>query len=441
MNSTQNKVIGDQRASLLTLAGSPLGSVDMLGRHKVEALGLNLTNLTSEKAEAAARKAAASAFATIEDNNFKFKSLSSWAYNIALGCRHGCRFCYVPETQRAGPGKEKENTGPVATTLRAHGILDADAEWGNYVLLRPWDEKKFLASLKSAENTAPSELNPDGNRAVMLCSTTDPYQTLSVPEDLNKQKLLNGLRRHLVRRALELILEQSTLNVRILTRSPLAREDFDLYKKFGHRLLFGMSLPTLNDKLLRIYEPHAPAAKQRLETLQSAAREGIPVYVAVAPTYPECDEADLRATLKAIRPLQPVTVFHEPINIRAKNVQRIADQAAELGVTLRTEVFDDGPAWRQYAVEQLMTVERVAGELDLGGCLHLWPDKCLTSHTSFMEARQALFDAANPGLHETGYERDQRLAADEKAFKEFSGWLSHWHTRISEWPTATEGQQ
>ena len=110
-----------------------------------------------------------------------------------------------------------------------------------------------------------------------------------------------------------------------------------------------------------------------------AAKEGIPLYVAVAPTYPECDEDDLRATLEAIRPLKPLTVFHEPINIRAENVERIATHAAGLKppVKLQTEVFDDGSSWRRYSVEQLMTVEKVAGELGMEEHLHLWPDKNL----------------------------------------------------------------
>jgi DNA repair photolyase len=35
--------------------------------------------------------------AIITKNNFQFKSLSGWAFNIAIGCAHGCTFCYVPE--------------------------------------------------------------------------------------------------------------------------------------------------------------------------------------------------------------------------------------------------------------------------------------------------------------------------------------------------------
>ena len=56
-----------------------------------------------------------------------------------------------------------------------------------------------------------------------------------------------------------------------------------------------------------------------------------------------------------------------------------------------------------------------------------------------MEARQALFEAANPGLQETGYKKEQRRAADRAAYQEFTQWLSHWQSRISEWPIASKG--
>src|SRR5207247_7852791 len=117
-----------------------------------------------------------------------------------------------------------------------------------------------------------------------------------------------------------------------LTRSPLARADFDLFKSFGKRLVFGMSLPTLRNDLAKVYEPKAPAPSQRLAALRAAKEAALHVYVALAPTYPECDEADLRATLKAVTELDPITIFHEPINIRAENVARIERHAEALGL-------------------------------------------------------------------------------------------------------------
>jgi len=416
--------------SLTTFGDQPLGVVDLMGRDKIIASGLGKSGTPSEL-----KKTAPSAFATIGKNNFEYKSLSVWAFNIAVGCRHSCKFCYVVEAQHTRPGREgKTNTGALASTLREYGVTDPDAAWGDYVLLRPWDEEIFLASLRSAENKPVKNLNRDGNRAVIFCSTTDPYQTLVIKGNALKQNLLNKHARFLVRRALELILKHSTLNVRILTRSPLAREDFDLYKKFGNRLLFGMSLPTLREDLLKIYEPRAPAAKLRLATLNEAAKMGIPLFVAIAPTYPDLSEKDLRDVLKAVKPLKPHTIFHEPINIRAENVKRIQAHAKIMKVTVKTDVFDDGALWRRYAIDQLKTVQKIATELGLEGCLHLWPDKSLRSKGVFLKARDEAFRKANPQSQETSYQKKQRKKQDYGDYVVFLRWLSHWHERISEWP-------
>jgi DNA repair photolyase len=334
--------------------------------------------------------------ALIAPNNFVYKSLSNWAFNVAVGCSHACSFCYVPSAATIKQGPK----------LAEYGVEDPDTQWGEYVLLRPWDEDKFMASLRSAETTPKHDLKSDGNRAIMYCSTTDPYQVIRHP-DGQQQKMLSEHARRLVRRSLELIRDHSTLNVRILTRSPLARADFDLFKTFGRRLLFGMSLPTLRNDLAKIYEPKAPSPTQRLAALRAARAAGLHVYVAVAPTYPECDETDLRATLAAVAELNPVTIFHEPINIRAENVERIASQANSLGISLKTDVFETRERWQEYAINSLQAVERIANELSLSDRLHLWPDK-------------SLGNAAVVGR-----------MSDPKGY---SQWLAKYWSRISEWP-------
>jgi len=336
--------------------------------------------------------------AVIAPNNFVHKSLSNWAFNIAVGCTHACRFCYVPSTA----------TIKQAPRLAQFGVDDPDADWGNYVLLRPWDEEKFRSSLRAADRTPFNKLKPDGNRAVIYCSTTDPYQVIRHP-DPKKQHELAEASRTIVRRSLEIIRDESTLNVRILTRSPLARRDFDLFVTFGKRLLFGMSLPTLRNDLAKVYEPKAPAPSQRLATLEAARESGLHVYVAIAPTYPECDEKDLRATLSAIARVDPITIFHEPINIRAENVARIKAYADSIRVGLRTDVFATRETWEQYALSSLKTMHSVAEELGLKRRLHLWPDRSL--------GRPALV---------------QRMPRP----REYSRWLDRCWNRISEWPKA-----
>jgi transcriptional regulator with XRE-family HTH domain len=54
--------------------------------------------------------------AKIARNDFKYESLSSWAFNISVGCGHACRFCYVPSA----------TTNELATRLKDYGVLDPE---------------------------------------------------------------------------------------------------------------------------------------------------------------------------------------------------------------------------------------------------------------------------------------------------------------------------
>jgi DNA repair photolyase len=251
---------------------------------------------------------------------------------------------------------------------------------------------------------------------VFFCSTTDPYQVIHHP-DPSRRRELDDHARFVVRRSLELIRDRSTLNVRILTRSPLARRDFDLFRTFvdtergSSRLLLGMSIPTLRNDLARVHEPHAPAPTNRLATLRAAREAGIPVYVAMAPTYPESDEADLRAALEALAPLDPVTIFHEPINIRAENVPRIRTHAESLGISLNTDVYATRGALQNYALSSLKTVETIAVDLGISDRVHFWPDKSLGT---------------------SGLLRRFPDASSQSA------WLCRYWKRISEWPTGRQ---
>ncbi len=240
----------------------------------------------------------------------------------------------------------------------------------------------------------------------MFCTTTDPYQVIHCSDPIRRKELA-GHARHLVRRALELIRDESSLNVRILTRSPMARLDFELYRSFGDRLVYGMSLPTLRNDLSKIYEPKAPAPTLRLATLKAAKKLGLHVYVAMAPTYPESDVNDLRATLKAIAALDPITIFHEPINLRANNAARIARAASGVGQPMQTDVFATGESWQAYALEALQRVWALARECGVRNKMHLWPDATLGS---------------------------QRVIRARKNPERYLEWLKARWSRVSEWP-------
>jgi DNA repair photolyase len=163
----------------------------------------------------------------------------------------------------------------------------------------------------------------------------------------------------------------------------------------------------LRNGLAKVYEPKAPAPSQRLAALRAARQAGLHVFVAMAPTYPDCDTADFEATLRAIADLNPITVFHEPINIRAANVARIQIHAAALGSTIQAGVFASRSAWQRYATGELLTVQMLAQKVGIAARLHSWPDKSLGSTA-------AASAPGNPAAH---------LA-----------WIHRCWNRISEWP-------
>ncbi len=331
-------------------------------------------------------------------NRFKYKSLSAFALNVAVGCSFGCRFCYVPSA----------STLFLGWRLLRYGILDADNEWGTYCLIRRWDEDHYRASLRRMLAIPAAELAPDGHRAIMLCTNTDPYQPVFHSDPAVRAKLHEYLCT-VVRRSLEILLEPefAAFNVRLQTRGLAVENDFDLLRQFGNRLLLGMSIPSLDNALVKLYEPKAPAPTRRLEVLAKAAEQGIPIYVAMAPTFPECDEADIRRTLTAFSALPFHTIFHEAINARAKNVDRIVEEAERRERLTGAEIIRQAATRIPYAIEQMQLVERVATEAGVGGKLHLWPDEELL---------------------------DEKVIAAQNDPRAFRTWLHRYHSRISEWP-------
>jgi len=296
--------------------------------------------------------------------------------------------------------------------------------------LKTWDENVFRKSLKRAERQ--QGLPVDGNGAVMLCTTTDPYFTVSIPGNPEMTSLQNLRRRGLVRKSLEMILEESALNVRILTRSPLAQQDFDLFERFGDRLVFGMSLPTLNPTLSSVYEPNAPGPAAKLRALRAAVDRGLNVFVAVAPTLPEEGEDELRRLFETVAEFQPITIFHEPINIRAENVARIEARAAELGIQINSGVFTSRDTWREYAFGQLLLAERLAHEIGLPeGVFHSWPDPDLASKNGFISMQKMVH------FRNQGSEKFDKKAAEAEWEAIYGPWIRYWHNpeeRISAWP-------
>lgn len=294
--------------------------------------------------------------AVISSSALHHKNLCNYVINVATGCTHGCKFCYVPSTPniKARGDMLKEQVD----------VNSGQQEWGSYLLYRD-DLPDRLAQKLDRKRTWDS--TPDGRGVVMISSGTDCYQ------DRRAAQITRGC-------VIELVKHEKP--VRILTRSPAVVRDIDVFKAANGLVTVGSSIPCLDDEKVRSIEPGAPAPSARLDALEEISNAGVPVYVSMSPTYPTQDREDLRELLTKFKErLDPDVVFHEPINPRGGNFQMTVDAAREAGQEELADELDklrDRDHWVEYSKKQLTAVRDIGDELDLP--IHLWPDKEFIKH-------------------------------------------------------------
>ena len=167
-----------------------------------------------------------------------------YCINPYVGCSHGCRYCYATFMKRF-----TGHTEP----------------WGTFV---------------DSKTNAPEVLHRQMKRAarghVLISSVTDPYQPIE-----EKYKL--------TRRCLEVLLPYQS-SVGILTKSPLILQDLDLLKQFKE-IEVGFTIPTDDDEIRKIFEPHAPPIRARIQALKKLYEAGLKTYAFIGPLLPMNPEA------------------------------------------------------------------------------------------------------------------------------------------------------
>jgi DNA repair photolyase len=270
------------------------------------------------------------------------KHLGDWGVNVYNGCEHGCLFCYSP----AQPGVKAQPFWKGKT----------QADWGRFNSARDGLVEALKHQLRTF-TPARAMKTPWGQGRILVSFLCDAYQPL-------EEKLL------VTRQVLELLLQVGH-RVRIQTRATLVRRDFDLLLKYKDQVRLGTSLPHLDDELVRVLEPQAPAPTARLEMLCEAAQVGIPVYVAVAPFLPFHTLEVLDEVVARVKPLRPTEIFCEPLNPKGDCVGMVAQALATQypAEAKRMTAYNDA-AWARWTYEVL----RHGVEHHSGAGFIAWPD-------------------------------------------------------------------
>lgn len=300
--------------------------------------------------------------AVLSESSLNSKHLCDYVVNVATGCRHGCKFCYVPSTPniRARPDMLEDEID----------VENGQKEWGNYVLYREGLGKRLDDHLDRKRSWRKTER---GRGVVGVSFSTDCY--------------MDGRTGEITRNVVDALTSHEKYT-RVLTRNPiLALQDLDVFKSADEHVTIGSSIPSMNTEQVRAIEPRAPAPQHRLRGLKKFSEHGVQTYVSMSPTYPTQDRADLRRQLQRVAECDPEVVFHEPINPRGGNFEMTVQAARDAGEDELADALNalrDRDQWVEYATNHLRWVQEIGQELDLP--VHLWPDKQLIKHVSDEEA-------------------------------------------------------
>ncbi len=165
--------------------------------------------------------------------------------NPYVGCMIGCPYCYV--SVRADASR------------RLQGL--PHLPWGRWVDAKV-NAPEVLA--REVRTTPPGIVR-------MSPVVTDPYQGIE-------------RRYRITRRCLE-VLADAGFTAAVLTRAARIADDIDVLSRLP-RALVGLSVPTDDDAIRRLFEPGADPIQKRVEALAACRRAGLPTMAFVQPMLP-----------------------------------------------------------------------------------------------------------------------------------------------------------
>jgi DNA repair photolyase len=121
-------------------------------------------------------------------------------------------------------------------------------------------------ALKIAEELKRKRKKPD---AVYFCPSCDPFQP--IPEI-----------QQIIFEVMKLILENN-IGVQFVTKENISEEIIDLFKKYNSKIAGQIGLISVDDKILKVFEPNAATAKQRINQLERLIKIGISMSIRCDP--------------------------------------------------------------------------------------------------------------------------------------------------------------
>jgi DNA repair photolyase len=207
-------------------------------------------------------------------------------FNPYTGCDHACVYCYassyIPRFADCRPKKDL-----------------------------PQSLQREAAKLKG--------------ETVSMSNSSDPYPRLEAETGLTRKCLA--------------ILAQSNCRIQVITKSSLVTRDADLLSKVPSTV--AVTITTDDDAKARLIEPHAPSATERLKTVETLIRKGIPVSVRVDPVIPFVND-NPKSLIATLASMDVKHVTSSTYKVKRDNWQRFAVAMPEIAEKLKTLYFSEG---------------------------------------------------------------------------------------------------
>ncbi|MBI4101393.1 MAG: radical SAM protein, partial [Candidatus Nealsonbacteria bacterium] len=211
---------------------------------------------------------------------------ADWVVNPYVGCLFGCKYCYASFIGRwKHPGKE----------------------WGEFLDIKINAPELWKEELEKLEK----KYQKKNFGSIFFFSVTDPYG-------------LKESEYQLTRRCLQVLANFGYKGtVGILTKSPLVARDIDILKELNSEV--GLTVTTLEDKVVKFLEGLAPSCLVRIKTLQKLREAGISVYAFVGPLLPyfAARKEKLEKLFQQLRLAGVRRIYIEHINLSPKIRDRL----------------------------------------------------------------------------------------------------------------------
>jgi DNA repair photolyase len=256
---------------------------------------------------------------------FEQKRLAMYAVNPGLKCGHGCTYC---------------STGAMLRTHRAFKSVGHSPYANNYAIVDPGTPNRVACDAKRIQKRG----------MIQLSTIVDAWAPEAQEYDIG-------------RRCLEVILNEPSWSVRILTKNAAVRQDFDIIQKHADRVLVGVSITATpsNAHLVSVTEPRASSIQERIAVLQEAHARGFRTYAMFCPLLPGvADNAeDIEELIHLAMDIGAEEIFVEPVNTRGRGLILTQETLQKAGHVIEASAIGEIRKQKNWSVYVRRLVERV----------------------------------------------------------------------------------